>query len=283
MIKLNKIIRIDDQRIFIDIAREGCGNGCKYCYVDTAEKEQVLWSEKQILEGISELESMEEFRQKGKDYIVSLCPSTEPLKNENACKLIKLIIEKLARYGCFFQIATKERVKKGFLEEIDSLLVFEGQLHINLSINCFSLSQKLEPNAIPAEERIKNVANISELVNIKSCILIKPFIAATYDDMELFKKNLKRYLPDYVCIGISFFKNHCVNEKDNQDFFEEHFANQDTEKIYLFMKELENALGMPVYPSTLCVINQYSRGFIKPNISRTRLCNQCGKCGTNDK
>lgn len=282
MIKKSSIVNIDNNRIFIDIAKSGCGNDCKYCYIESANEPQQLWSKTDIENALKQLIGSQWFLSNSDKYIVSLCPSTEPLKTRHSRDIIKFIIKSLASYGCFFQIATKELVSTSFLKEINKLLLFEGQLQINISINNFTLANVIEPNAPKPKTRFNNILKIKQFGKIKSCVLIKPFISATYTDLMLFKRYLSEYVPDYICVGITFFKNHCINDKSSSEFFLAHFKNQDAEKISSFIRELSSYVQKPIFPSTLCIFNQIKTGFIVPNAHATLICSNCGKCIKNE-
>lgn len=275
---LDAMIHVDGMRVFIDIAKKGCGNGCKYCYIETAETSQVLWEKEKISEALDKLELLNAFRADAEKFIISLCPSTEPLKSLKARGYILYIIKRLVHYKCFFQIATKDIVTTDFLEEVHKELLFEGQLIINISINNFTMASQIEPNAVTPEERLDNVDIIKKYKKIKSCVLIKPFLSLTYDDIEIFKEKLINHRPDHICVGIYFSNNHNVSEKDSVAYFDEHFERQNVIKICEFMHELSGFIGAKVFPSSLCVFNQYRKGFTVPNASKTELCARCEQC-----
>ncbi len=72
--KAERLLIYEQDRIFIDVAYRGCGNGCKYCYVESA-------ADKQELADYSDLDAVCDFILNWplcKAPIISFCPRTEP-------------------------------------------------------------------------------------------------------------------------------------------------------------------------------------------------------------
>ena len=51
--KRNKLYQFADNRVFIDIGM-GCGNACRYCYLDDAAEQQSIFEDNEIHECIDE-------------------------------------------------------------------------------------------------------------------------------------------------------------------------------------------------------------------------------------
>lgn len=85
---------------FFDIASNGCGSNCAYCFTKNPEREQTLLPDKIIYELCDKVK-----RIKGcADSIISLCPNTEPIKATASRKLVIEAIRQLSPHVKVIQI-----------------------------------------------------------------------------------------------------------------------------------------------------------------------------------
>ena len=100
-----KYIIYENNRVFIDISKEGCGSGCTYCYVPSKNESQKLLS----IEEIEKICIYVYRKYHNKIKIVSLCPNTEPLKSSQSIELVLNIANFFSPKDCIIQISTKEK------------------------------------------------------------------------------------------------------------------------------------------------------------------------------
>lgn len=84
------------------------------------------------------------------------------------------------------------------------LIKYRGQLVIFVSMATITYHDKIENNATPIEERIKNFKNLSKL-DIPIVLYIKPVLkGVTIKDLDLFKSFIINYKIKDVVIGTIF-------------------------------------------------------------------------------
>lgn len=198
--EIEKYVQREGHRIFVDIARSGCGSGCKYCYVDTAKKRQELLNEQDVDEISDYLSALNGLS----NCFLSFSPNTEPLKSRESYTAVLKIIESVSQYGMPVQISTKERIEPDFLSELEKLAIREKQFFINISIPYIDEVDIMEPLAGKLEERLENFHRLDGFKCVTSCLYIKPFNQMAARKLVKYIKIIQDYKPDYVCVGAAF-------------------------------------------------------------------------------
>ncbi|WP_410319956.1 hypothetical protein [Methanobrevibacter sp.] len=195
-----QFIQVYDKRIFIDVASNGCGNGCVYCFTKNPEKPQTLLNISTIDEICIYISNLPN----SKECIISLCPNTEPMKSEKSRELILRIIKRLSKIVKFIQIATKELIPESYLQELNNLCAREGQIRISISVPYLDLAEKIEPHAARVSERLINFINIKNYSNLVSVIYLRPFNKQMIIDKFLYADIINKYQPDNICLGAEY-------------------------------------------------------------------------------
>lgn len=276
---LEKLVQVVNKRIFVDIAYSGCGSGCKYCYVDTYNKKQLLISE----EIISDITDWIIDNHTNNSFI-SLCPNTEPFKSQESTALVILLLKKLARFGIPFQISTKENVKPSILKDINDMCVIKNQVFFNISMPLISKAQVYEPYAGSIKVRKSMINNIHNFENLTSCIYIKPFLKETTLDKSEFISIINESRPDYVTIGIEFNEANKLDHSTCTSLYRKEIATKllDCNKIgkmILFAREIEQYTSYNITFSTNCqIINAFNfTCYLKLNQYNSTMCQNCTK------
>lgn len=196
----NKLFKFVDNRVFIDIG-EGCGNACKYCYLDDSDKPQKVYNYDIIDNCIQEILINPDFRPGKKGTVISFCPHTEPFKSLLSTKAMLFAIKKLAPYQNLMQLATKETIPDFFIAEINDVLD-NGQLTAFISISSLEMQNYFEPFASDCRKRFDNINKLRGS-KINGCIYLKPFLFKE-EEFENLLRSIKDVKPDAVCIGIVY-------------------------------------------------------------------------------
>lgn len=265
-------------RVFIDIAKNGCGSACDYCYVPTSRIKQTLLSESEIHIICKSVYDDESY---SSNLIISLCPNTEPLKSEASSKLSFQIAKYFLPLGNPLQIATKEAISCEYLHELNELCVQNNQLIINISLPTIKTS-RMEPFACNLKDRLSNIKKIKIYPNLSSCLYIKPFLHQTFLEKEAYKKIINQIEPDSVCVGVHFgqkIQSNRILSVNQEEIENTLYGSQNTTELFQFADYIANQTNKDIYFSSVCIIaNMYSFiCFNNLNKYDERLCRDCSK------
>lgn len=267
-----QFITVSGDRIFLDIASSGCGNGCLYCYVNSRNDSQILIDNEmidQICEFLIDLNQNRDYK------VISFCPNTEPLKNSRSIEIVCEIINRLARFNYIFQISTKEILDHHTLIILNRLCQFKKQIFLNISIPVVTSSSRLEPFCQSAKARFLNIDLIAQYPNLSSCIYIKPFLNETIEDKEYYIDAIKNHHPNYLVVGFEF-KNHNIKMPCTILHHSETASsifNFDLNSMHCFVSELKEVFLGKINYSSICNIYQ---GFnLKCEISLNQFYKPC--------
>lgn len=195
-------------RILIDVASEGCGSCCSYCYVPSKGKFQKLAS-------FEEINSLCDYvcntTCKDTFTIISFCPNTEPFKTQDSIDRIIFILQRLVILECCFQISTKEVIPDSVIKKLHSISLIRP-IFINISMPTLDCTQ--EPFAANPRLRLSNFYRLRNFPSIKMGLYIKPVINDTIKCCNEYIQIIHEYMPDYVCTGLLFNiegNNYCVS------------------------------------------------------------------------
>lgn len=274
---INSFFQKYDKRIFIDIASNGCGNGCVYCFTKNPQSPQSLLDINTLDEICDYVLSLPN----SNEYIVSLCPNTEPMKSEKSRALVLAVIKRLIGTVKFVQIATKELIPLSYLKELDSLSQRSGQIRISISLPYLRFSEIIEPGAATIDNRLKNFENIKCFHNLISVLYLRPFNRQMLDDKQMFANIIKTYQPDDICLGAEFVPKvdtdqQCTYMYD-QDLRSRIFEKAEIEDIFEFAEYLRNQTKCKIFYSSVCnIANCSDYGCILTlNQHDARYCQDC--------
>ncbi len=243
-----------DKRIFIDVASNGCGNACVYCFTKNPEAPQVLLDVSVIDEICDYVLSLPD----RKDYIISLCPNTEPMKSEKSRELVLHIIKRLIGTVKFVQIATKELIPEKYLSSLNSLAERDGQVRISVSVPYLEYAKTLEPGAAAIADRLKNLENIKKFEKLLSVLYLRPFNKQMLADKQIYADIIKYYKPDNICLGAEFVPKVDENQQCTymyeKELKPEIFEKPEMDEIFGFADFLRKEAGCKVFYSSVCNI-----------------------------
>lgn len=274
---ISKYIQMFDKRIFFDVASDGCGSGCVYCFSKHPAFRQVLLSEKMINSICDEIISLPNCN----ETIISLCPNTEPMKSKESRELVKLIICRLASNVKFIQIATKEEIPISFLEFLNRKAKFEGQIRISISLPYLHNVDIIEPNAADIFSRIKNFSNIKKYSNLVSILYLRPFNKQMLMDKFEYTKLINDYNPDNICLGAEFVPRvdgeQLCTYMYNTQLAPEIFERAEIEDIFEFAEYLRRETHCEVFYSSICNIANCSNYGCILDLKKydSRYCKDC--------
>lgn len=267
-------------RVFIDTAISGCGNGCKYCYVASAQNQQALYESETFRSYMDQLRNSTNFRAGRCGTLISLCPHTEPFKTFESICLVKIALATFLPLSNPIQISTKESVPHEILEFIKINQKYNGQVVIFVSITTFTKADIVEPNAEIPLKRIENIGQC-KLFNVACCLYVKPFIGHTLIDLPIFIDMISTNNPLAVCVGITYSNNtHLANYR--------HPANLSisslgpNEDLFYFASEIRSCCNILTFYTSSCV-SAYFRNWRTSSLIWIRhheLCIQCRDCNT---
>ncbi len=252
---ISEYLQIFNNRIFFDIASNGCGSNCIYCFTKNPGAPQELLSLKvihRLCEQIKEVDSISE-------YILSLCPNTEPLKSDHSRKLVFHIIQELCSYVKCVQISTKEYIPIDFLQKLNKVATVPGKIRISISLPYLSFTDQIEPGAASIKERLVNINNIKKYEGLSSILYLRPFNKQMILDKDLYVKAILDYMPNDICLGAEFV--HKVDNDQLCTFMYDNnmskiiFTRADIDDVFAFAEYIRKKTGYKVFFSSVCNIS----------------------------
>lgn len=247
-------LQIFDKRVFFDIASNGCGSNCAYCFTKNPGLPQELLSMDTVIELCKFVRNMKNCS----ENIISLCPNTEPLKSEQSRLLVEYIVKELCEYVKYIQISTKEFIPIEFLHTLDQYSSMPGKIRISISLPYLRFTDKIEPGAADIDNRLKNFLNIKRFPGIASIMYLRPFNQQMIIDKDLYIDAINAYKPDDICLGAEFVprvegRQLCTFMYDNE-LAPEIFRRADLDDIFVFAEDIRKETGQKVFFSSLCNI-----------------------------
>ena len=268
----NKLYQFADKRVFIDTGK-GCGNACKYCYLDDAAKPQHIFGHTVIHECIEEIFTSSEFKPGKTGTIISFCPHTEPFKSMASTEILLYTMSKLAPYKNLMQLATKEIIPDRFIAKANEILD-DGQLTVFISVASLNKQSYLEPFASDFHNRFENINKLYGS-KIKRCVYLKPFLFEE-SEFEKLSKLIIEVRPDAVCIGIVYA--HLTGETTElyKHPTEENLLSKGTSKKMFSFFDIIKQTNIPVHFTSTCAIAQLNQVYNNVLIPQ-ELCISCNE------
>ena len=273
-------IMLSSGRIFFEVSKRGCGNGCRYCYNPDSHEDQVLLDAIELRNSLTAFSVLPNSLFGRKGNIISFCPNTEPFMSTSSSELVYNAIDYFLNYRNHLQLSTKGEIPIGILELIKSKRHYYGQVLFFVSISCISGSSYLEPNAISVFKRLENISKCADF-GIPCCLYIKPVLKETVDDAEVILNILTKYSPKYVCVGVHYPKRQSLAHGNLRHPAHPELASDgNMENIISLTNVLYNFRQCKLFHSSVCVSSYLRDWFPTPNIwSRyPDLCTNCRPC-----
>lgn len=249
MIKQDRDIngRVFPGRLFIDITREGCSCGCKYCYVRYIQEEELV-DITDVMNLKKELTKREDFVAGKQGTLLTFGSHSDLFKSTRLWEYFLEALRIVADLGNPIQISTKFSIKEDLAFQIACEQAYESQVVVFVSCPLLTLKRDiLEPDMPLPEERFEGI-KILRRYGIKNCLLIKPFIHdCTSQDLEAYVNKIKECRPDGVCIGNFYLDTSILDRMRNADinlrqYIEPRPLNNATRMHHPLEPELENVL-----------------------------------------
>ena len=274
-ISSSNYVIVEQDRIFLDVCKHGCGSSCAYCYAPDHEQTQVSLTMDEMADVC--IYVLESCAPAGK--IISLCPNTEPLKSAESINRILQVLECLAPLKCDIQISTKESIPMDFLGRAAELC--GKNLFLNISIPTILHSKTWEPYAASVEKRFENFAHLQKFPQIHSCLYIKPFLVEE-KEYSLYMKQILRYHISTVCLGplfLDFSGTPCTSLYDSRKAKAIYHAQKS--EIVRFMRLLRSSTSAAVFSSSICCItHEHKRACVLELYRQSdELCQDCKMSG----
>lgn len=270
--KYQSLLIEEDGRVFIDVAYEGCGSGCKYCYVSSSADRQLLASYADLGRAVEYLN----IRYQNRECIISFCPNTEPFKTKDSIDRVLFVLYRLKGSKFHVQISTKEYISDALLHELNDL-AGSSAIFINVSIPFLNMKE-MEPGAADIEKRILNIERIQHYPGLKCGLYIKPCFSKTIYDAEKYIAVIHQKRPDYICIGVAFDQKAdtpCATLHRETDAAAVISAQKDL--IIKFAEKLQASVECPVVYSSICAV--FQAGYAPCSLDLWRydrtFCNAC--------
>lgn len=254
MDNISQFMQAYEKRVFIDVASNGCGSGCVYCFTKNPQEAQALLD-------FSTIDALCDYvlnLPNCKEYIVSLCPNTEPMKSAASRERALRIIRKLIGAVKFVQIATKEMIPESYLKELDILSERKGQIRVSISLPYLHSAEIIEPGAASVSDRLKNFENIKKFSRLQSVLYLRPFNRQMIIDKEMYAGVIKQYAPDDICLGAEFVPKVSGNQQCtymyNDALKPAIFEKPEIDEIFAFADYIRQETSCKVFFSSVCNI-----------------------------
>lgn len=280
-------IKYASGRFFIDVASSGCGSSCTYCYVQDADKPQILIDKLTLIKSLNYVKDSSNYVSGKYGSIISLCPNTEPFKSEESTHLIISVLKYFLPLGNPIQISTKESIPTKVLELSQNYSIYEKQVFFNISTSSITKASLIEPSASPINIRLENINRIKNYSKLTSCLYIKPFTPTTSKDIDNYIELINISNPNFICIGIDFKKNTILDSPCDLLYHDKEIVSKALDdnverKLLEFSQKIKNTIHIPIFHSSVCIIANSVHSASKLNIKSIApaLCDQCSCCNS---
>lgn len=261
--EISPYLQIFHKRIFFDIASEGCGSGCVYCFSRHPDQKQRFLSMENIdtlCDRICQIPDRH-------GYILSFCPNTEPMKCAQSRELVYHVIRRLHSQVKFIQIATKERIPVEYLQKLDLLVQTPAKVRVSISLPYLDQASLIEPNAAQVCDRLENFHAIRPFSSLRSVLYLRPFNPQMLQNRHRYARLIEKYAPDEICVGAEFVpkvdsQQLCTFMYDN-DLAPSIFTSPGTDDVFAFADYLRRETQREIFFSSICnIANQSDYGCI---------------------
>ncbi|MGH8424975.1 MAG: hypothetical protein ACRER3_21860 [Pseudomonas fluorescens] len=276
-------IRIENNRVFVDLVAKGCGVGCKYCYISapSATVEPLTATElKVVLRRVEQI--VHDSRNDSKPLLAIGC-DTEIDASRVVQERANECLQFAQKHRLPLQIATKFPLSQQLLARLNCWPAQCPMPTVFTTITTVSLFRQLEPGAPPPAERARNFTTGRQ--RWLSYALVKPFLPASAKDSRGLLDLFLRSRPDGVVVGVHYRRGDHFVDKSKKSF--EHPYNRDWHSSGLSQqaREFVSLLQMHdirTFATTRCVTAWHNKTNHGQSVKRhsPELCVNCGACET---
>jgi len=255
---LKNLFQVANNRIFIDIAVNGCGSGCAYCFTKSPSEEQALLSASVVSEICDLIDSLPI-----DINIISLCPNTDPMKSDMSKELTYQVVSYFTPKGYEIQISTKEYIHSDYLELLNDAAKHKGQIRVSVSLPYISKAFQIEPFASPVNVRLDNFHRIHLFEGLSSTLYLRPFNLSMIAEKDTFVDVIRKYRPQHICLGVEYITGNTLYDKcttlNNDYFASQYFEKTDLSNALYFADYIRSNTGYKVFHSSICnIVNNTS-------------------------
>jgi hypothetical protein len=266
-----------DGRLFVPIARSGCGVACKYCYISSPAESVVPLSLEHLCELLDDLRGYLQRPDEPRPIMAIGC-DTELGVSPQLTNNVLLCLDFAVRHGLPVQVATKFPLAPALKNALESWPAESAPPMVFTTITAVAMSKRIEPNAPHPFERATNFSE--HLPTWQSYALIKPFLSTSPEDKQLLLNLLATHRPDGVVVGVRYRRRQAKgNLGDPHPVMPDWIATLPSESARVFIRQLSD-LGLRVFMNTQCA-SAWHDPSLDSTIVRTNyphLCVQCGRC-----
>lgn len=275
----------------------GCSGGCAYCYLDTRSITAPVINQFGVRESLTALERVGMVY--GKDgTIVCIGGWGEPFpRNKQLCQESIAWIREVALLGNPIMITTKGSLSDEEIDMLKSMMLYQNQILMCISITSLSFWKDLEPRTTPPERRIEFLRRWCE-AGLSGGVLINPFLKGITDlEYEKILKLISDINISGLVISPLFFndtliqkmtqnsalrcilKNSATNTEKPRMKNDEFVVEGDSlSPISSQLCETAGKFGIPCWKHYLCLLNHFYNRKNPAVYLSAEFCQKCGNC-----
>lgn len=188
-------LRRDGNRVFLEFAEEGCGAGCKYCYIKKPEANPRYYSESRLRMFNRQL------REEPNLSIAAIGCDTDPFATDTATRIALRYLATCADLDLAVQISTKFALPEEVLGALDSWTGSKRPV-VFTTITTVNSADTIEPGAPDPNVRATNFGIRRK--TWLSVALVKPVLSLTEDDTNRLVDLIVTHGPDAAVVGARY-------------------------------------------------------------------------------
>jgi DNA repair photolyase len=268
-------------RIFIELAEEGCGIGCRYCYISGPSTPVQPLPMTVIAKNLEDIPERFRYSQGKNGPLLSVGCDTEIGANPAVSGNADLCLAFAAEQRLPLQLATKFPLDDSLVKRLDQWPDDAPTPIVFTTITTITRHREMEPKAPPPLERAHNF----KIPRKKwlSYALVKPFGPASISDTGPLLELFTTTQPDGVVVGTQYNRGTAKlserNEYKEHPYIRNWYSKDPMEEALEFAEKIREN-GFEVFLSTRCATahhNKSDHGLIIHN-QYPMLCVKCGSC-----
>jgi hypothetical protein len=265
-------------RAFIPLASNGCGVGCKYCYIDNPAERISALPASRVNELLQTVRAYMDDRPLEARPVLAIGCDTEVAVSPETVTNALVCLDFAREHNLPVQLATKFPLHASLRQALDHWPYTDSPPVIFTTITTIALSKRIEPNAPTPAERAANFRPHSPAW--RSYALIKPFLAIPNEDRRDLIELLRTRRPDGVVVGIRYRRAPNFNTPgDAHPVASDWIATLPSATARRLATQLSDT-GLRVFMNTQCVTAWHNRSSDGQVVKEKfpHLCVGCGRC-----